>query len=278
MQNENEVVVGAFQGYFLESQHERIHKIIEVVKRADFKGVDILCFPECYLTGYYEDRQAAWENSLSLDSAEFFRLCDLLSQFKTTVILGLNERCGDDLFNTAVVIDAGKYLGKYRKSYFYIEGDYCTPGREYPVFQKKGVNFGVIICIDSRYFEPTRILALKGAQLIFCPMFNKVPKGYTFPPDTQPYLSHFVARSYENHAWLISADILWEDDGNSLCPGFSRIYNNEGIEVKKGQPYKEELITYAMSISGLANRKTKRIYGASDVFSILAEEYKLNFK
>ena len=35
-------------------------------------------------------------------------------------------------------------------------------GRHFPVFERDGFMFGVVICADGGYVEPSRILALKG--------------------------------------------------------------------------------------------------------------------
>jgi len=60
-----------------------------------------------------------------------------------------------------------------------------------------GVKFGVLICADGGYIEPARILALKGARVIFAPHFNAIPQ--------RGLLGHFMkvradhtARAVEN--------------------------------------------------------------------------------
>ncbi len=58
-------------------------------------------------------------------------------------------------------------LEKYRKAYTYAPYDYYSLGREFPVFEKKGIKYGIIICLDSTYREPAHIAALKGARILF---------------------------------------------------------------------------------------------------------------
>ena len=38
-----------------------------------------------------------------------------------------------------------------------------------PVFQLNGITFGIIICFDRHFFELSRTLCLKGAEIIFIP-------------------------------------------------------------------------------------------------------------
>ena len=45
----------------------------------------------------------------------------------------------------------------------------ATPGRGFPVFQTDIGRIGIIICYDSWFPETTRLLALKGAELILLP-------------------------------------------------------------------------------------------------------------
>lgn len=79
-------------------------------------------------------------------------------------------------FNTAAVIDAdGSLLGKYRKVHvpqlpLWEEKAYFQPGDlGFPVFSTRYGKIGVQICWDNFFPEGTRILALKGAQVIFSP-------------------------------------------------------------------------------------------------------------
>jgi predicted amidohydrolase len=265
------LVVGAFQGNPAHSWSQAIEIVVKVASEADEKGIDILCFPECYLTGYYESQEKAWENSVELEGDDFLIFCQLLSRFEVTVIIGLNERVGSQLYNTAVVIEKGSCIGKYRKACLYHK--YFTAGREFPVFEKRGICYGVMICLDALYFEPARLLAMRGAQLIFCPMFNRMPIDHRFLKAKPPH-SHFVARSFENHAWLVTADIIWENDGVDTCPGFSSVYDNNGSEVRRAQKRKQELLIHAIPLESFKERKYKRIFGHPELFSLIQEELK----
>ena len=79
-------------------------------------------------------------------------------------------------YNSAIVIDAGgEILGTYRKIHvpqipLWEEKFYFSPGNHgLPVFQSKFATIGVQICWDNFFPEGSRILALKGAQIIFSP-------------------------------------------------------------------------------------------------------------
>lgn len=165
----NFLQVAAFQGYIKEGNIEaNLHKIIEITELAEKRGVDILTFPESYLHGYFSEKENALKNAINLQSKTFESLCTKFSKFNhTTVLLGLNELEGNNIYNTVVVIEKGHCIGKYRKAYTYAPYDYYSLGRDFPVFEKKGIKYGIIICLDSTYREPAHIAALKGARIIF---------------------------------------------------------------------------------------------------------------
>ena len=82
----------------------------------------------------------------------------------------------DSFYNSAVVIDAGgEILGSYRKIHvpqipLWEERYYFSPGNHgFPVFNTKFAPIGVQICWDNFFPEGSRILALKGAKIIFSP-------------------------------------------------------------------------------------------------------------
>jgi predicted amidohydrolase len=82
------------------------------------------------------------------------------------------ERVGDQVYNTATVIDpAGNIVGRYRKMFPfrpYEEG--VTPGQEFLVFDVPDAGrFGVSVCYDLWFPETARTLAALGAEVILHP-------------------------------------------------------------------------------------------------------------
>jgi N-carbamoylputrescine amidase len=102
---------------------------------------------------------------------------ELARQKEVALILPFFEKDPRGIyFNTAVVVDAdGAILGKYRKIHvpqlpLWEERAYFQPGDlGFPVFATRYGKIGVQICWDNFFPEGSRILALKGAQVIFSP-------------------------------------------------------------------------------------------------------------
>ena len=89
------------------------------------------------------------EVALSSDSPQVMKFLDRVSRFNATCIDGYNELRKQDLYNTAVVVTKGHILGSYSKCTVYMP--FHKQGREFPVFERDGVTFGVVICSDGGY-------------------------------------------------------------------------------------------------------------------------------
>ena len=175
----------------------------------------LLSFPECSLTGYYRDEADARKNAFALDSPQMKEVLSITSEYDVMVIAGLNELRGDSLHNSAVVIDGGDLVGRYSKA-FPIFGFY-TPGDDFPVFEKGGLTFGIVICADASYIEPCRILALKGARFIFAPHHNFVddPLDHCLRARRE-----HAARAVENSVFYLRANnVVRPEDYGKLING-----------------------------------------------------------
>lgn len=175
-------------------------KVVKGLEQADRDRVDIVCFPECFLTGYPDKEEAARAGAISLDSPQIMQVLDRSARFEAAFIIGFNEIRGDDLYNTAIVAHKGHLLGKYSKCSAYMK--FHKQGREFPVFEHKGVKFGVVICSDGGYIEPTRLLALQGAKIIFAPHFNYIGKDGLIAHFMHVRADH-TARAVENVVYFV---------------------------------------------------------------------------
>lgn len=93
-------------------------------------------------------------------------------QWKMYVAGTFARRDGDVVYNSAPLFDrAGKLVGVYNKNMLFDpELDNGTsPGVGYPVFETDFGKVGVIICYDSWFPEPARLLGYKGAELLLLP-------------------------------------------------------------------------------------------------------------
>lgn len=196
-----------------------LKKVVAGLERADADRVDICCFPECFLTGYPDQAEAARKGAFAIDSPQMMAVLDKSSRFEAAFIVGFNELRGPDLYNTAAVIHKGHLLGRYSKCTAYMK--FHTQGREFPVFEHKGLTFGVVICSDGGYIEPARLLALQGAKVIFSPHFNYINKEGLIGHFMHVRADH-VARAVENMVYFVR--------GNNVSLGKEEcIANYDGV-------------------------------------------------
>ena len=241
--------VASFQGPIEERNPEAsLERTCEALRWADTRDAHVLCMPETYLQGYFSTREEAWEHSIDLESSEFSDVCARVAPFRATLLLGLNERRGDDLYNTVVVIENGRLVGKYSKSYLVYK--YFKRGTDFPVFERDGVLFGVIICKDSSFMEPARIEAMRGAQVIFSPHFNRmVPENVD--SHVRRVRKHHVARAVENGCWVVRSNIIWHHDGEKVGVGDSFILNEFGETVCSAGLLTETMLFHAIPRAAL---------------------------
>jgi predicted amidohydrolase len=114
-------------------------------------GVDLLLFPECFLQGYLVTERHVAGHAVEIGSAAFARVLDRLAAIRQTLVLGVIERSNGAYFNTAIVIRAGRVLGRYRKRHLTPGEAVFTAGDSYPVFDPARVRFGVNICYDTQF-------------------------------------------------------------------------------------------------------------------------------
>lgn len=109
MKNEksSNLKIAAYQGPVVEGDiNLNIDTVMKILEQAEKEKVDILCMPECFLQGYFVYEQEAKKNAIDLDEPIFQNFLTELKKFKiTTLIVGLNEKVENQLFNTAVVIE-----------------------------------------------------------------------------------------------------------------------------------------------------------------------------
>ncbi len=211
--------------------------------------LDIVSFPESLLTGYFSKEEDARQHSFAIDSPEMRSVLEKTASFDTLFLVGFNERRGQQLYNTVAVIERGKLLGCYSKAMPVFP--YFTPGREFPVFERNGLKFGVIICADGGYIEPARILALKGARLIFAPHFNFIGDPVQH---YQMVRNDHVARAIENGVYFLRGNnvVLTRKlegmQGDGYGYGDSYLLDPHGEIVAAAGLYHETLMIYNLDL------------------------------
>ena len=158
---------------------ENILKAKNLIQKAADKGANIILLQELFQTPYfciqYDEEifklAQTFENNKILEE-----MSNLAKKLKVVLPISFFEKSNNAYFNSIAVINSdGKILGKYRKSHIpdgpgYLEKYYFNPGNT--GFKVWNTNFGKIgigICWDQWFPEAARIMALKGAEILFYP-------------------------------------------------------------------------------------------------------------
>jgi predicted amidohydrolase len=230
-----------------------LQRFEEGLKRADAAGAAIVSFPECFLTGYPDTEEGARSGAFALESPQMMKVLDVTSRHQALAIVGFNELRGPDLYNTVVVAHGGHLLGTFSKCAAYMK--FHKQGRTFPVWEHQGVKFGVLICADGGYIEPARILAVKGARIIFAPHFNYIhDKGL---------ISHFmkvradhICRARENSVYFVRGNNVVLDPAKSgitrsqgIGYGDSYVIDPQGEILARTQRHVEDLLVVEVDTS-----------------------------
>jgi predicted amidohydrolase len=187
--------------------------VADVTGRANAEGASLLCFPEGFLQGYLTDETPARRNALDLASPAFDAVLNRLPKTGPAIVMGLIEVESGRLFNTAIVVDRGTVIGRYRKMHLLGGEQIFDAGSDSCVFDVSGLRFGINICYDTNFPEAARKIADLGASLIVCPA-NNMCRRKTAESLKDAHNSVRGERCRETGLWLVSADVTGERDGH----------------------------------------------------------------
>lgn len=155
-----------------------LSKAGELIALAVSEGAKIVCLPQLFNAVWFAHSIDKKNFSLAekSDGPTITAMREEALKNKCVLIAPIFEEDAGRYFNTAFVIgEDGGIIGKYRKMHvpqipLWEERSYFSPGDlGFPVFKTPHASIGVQLCWDVFFPEGFRILALKGAQIIFAP-------------------------------------------------------------------------------------------------------------
>lgn len=223
----------------LQNKEKNIKRALHMIDVAvNGKPVDIVALPEVFATGFPPlfpvdiDEWKKWSEPLPdkvgvlpKESPTLMALSEKCREHNIFIqagsILELDEKNG--FHNSAVLLDNNGYFqGKYSK----VQPWTPEPGgrEEFPVIDTEIGNIGMNICYDGSFPEISRILALKGAEIIFRPSEWNDP----FSSEGLDWWKiENQARAIENHCYIVAVSCI-EEDEIFTYPGRSMIVDPWG--------------------------------------------------
>ena len=150
-----------------------------LIREAVAKGAQIILPQELFETPYFckDQKQSLFELAAPAeDHPVIERMRSLARELSVVIPVSFFEKARNAYYNSMAMVDAdGSLLGIYRKSHIpdgpgYQEKFYFSPGDTgIPVFKTRYATVGCAICWDQWFPETARIMALKGAEILFYP-------------------------------------------------------------------------------------------------------------
>lgn len=228
------VSVIQFQPAFAEPE-ENIRRLKPLFDRVQDSRLVIL--PELSNSGYnFKGYEEAFLNAEAIGKEGVFQDF-LIAQAKAKnfyIVSGINEREGDKLFNTAILVGSEGVIGKYRKAHLFMnEKDIFQKGNTgFSVFDLGGFKIGIMICFDYLFPEPWRIMAQKGADLICHPSNLLTMNAHRCLPGL----------SLMNRVFIATSNRIGTE-GDITFSGLSVFTDPSGSITKMASPDKTEIIT-----------------------------------
>lgn len=226
------------------------------ISQAKRLGASLIAFPELSLTGYIV-RDRSYELAEHVpDGPSVQQLVSIAEKEEMFIIFGMIEKsvkAGGVLHNTAVLVSPEGYLGKYQKMHLpthsvFEEKRYFRPGYHAPVFRTEIGNIGMIICYDIYFSEVTRLLSLKGANIITCISASpSVRKGF--------FETLTAARAIENGVFITFSNLAGIEDGLQFWGG-SRIIAPSGSIIAQAKYDVDDLISATINYSDIDRVQT----------------------
>jgi predicted amidohydrolase len=148
-----------------------VERACAVIEEAARGGARLIVMPEAALSGYiYRDLEQFRPYMDTVPGRGTTAIEAVTRTQRCYVAIGIAEidEATGLTYNTGALIGPDGYIGKYRKNGLNPSDiAWFTPGNTgYPVFETELGRICMIICYDDTYWEPARLPAIKGADII----------------------------------------------------------------------------------------------------------------
>jgi predicted amidohydrolase len=212
---------------------------------------DLIILPELFTTGYYFDKKSdliKFSEKIP-DGETTQKLIAIAKQFNKFIIGGIAEIENENLYNTTVIVGPEGLVGKHRKVHLpKLEKHIFSKGQNFDIYNINNVKIGIIQCFDSWFPEASRILMLKGANILI----NPANFGGPYSPNV------IKVRPIENKVYSVLCNRIGSENIKGEVVKFrgeSMIVNYTGDTLAQAGK-KEEIITSEIFPQETINKET----------------------
>lgn len=225
------------------------------------QGSRLVVFPECFITGYcFDSLEEAMQQAELMNGDSVQHATELCRTHNCFTVFGMLEKDGSRLFNVVALIGPNGLIGSYRKVHLPWLGvdRFTTPGdRPFEVFEADGVRIGMLICYDGGFPEASRVLGIRGADIILLPT--------NWPPGAE-YMSAFScnSRAMENGVYFAAANRVGKERGFSFI-GRSRICDPIGATLDTADHASEAVLRATIDVEKARKKRLDRVPGKHSI-------------
>ncbi|MCC7499274.1 MAG: carbon-nitrogen hydrolase family protein [Bryobacterales bacterium] len=178
-------------------------KLDRYARIAASRGAQVVATPEGFLEGYVANIKRVTDLTPErymavaepINGPLLTRVRNLARELRIFLLIGFAEKREGKAYNSLVVFSpAGEIVTHYSKTHTARDEPFNTQGTVFPVVDTPLGRWGTLICMDRQLPETSRILAIKGAQLILVPAWG----SHGEMNDTM-----MRTRAYENGVWVV---------------------------------------------------------------------------
>jgi len=201
-------------------------RIENAIGEAKDAGADIACFPETALLGWVNPD--AHKRAYSIPGEDSDRLCKLAENYNLHLCIGLAEKQGGNLYDSALLIDnKGNILLKHRKINLLTElmNPPYTPGNNVDIIETEFGKIGLLICADTHDNKILKRMAALKPDLLL------VPYGYAAVEDDWPGHGKELEKVVTNTARKTKAYVIGTNLVGEIThgPWNGRIYGGQSV-------------------------------------------------
>ncbi|MEX2261392.1 MAG: carbon-nitrogen hydrolase family protein [Bryobacteraceae bacterium] len=180
-----------------------LEKLEKYARQAAAQGGEVIVTPEGFLEGYVGNdkankdltRERYFAVGEPIDGPMIRKIRALAAELNVYLVIGFAEKRGEEMLNSVAVISPkGEIVARYSKTHTADDEPFNTKGVEFPVVDTPFGRWGALICMDRQLPETSRILALKGSQMILVPAWG-------MNNETNEIMMR--TRAYENSVWVV---------------------------------------------------------------------------
>ncbi|WP_085718349.1 nitrilase family protein [Pseudomonas sp. B28(2017)] len=234
------------------------------IRQAAFQGAQVVVLPELVQSGYlFADRDEALSLAETVEGPTL-QLWQALARELNLVIVGGFCEClsGDELANSAAMIDANGLRAVYRKAHLWdAEKDIFSAGdAPPPVVETLHGRLGMLICYDLEFPEWVRLPALAGAELLCAPV--NWPDGPRPQTERPAEVLRVQANASVNRMFIAACDRYGHERGVGWVQG-SVIVDVDGYPL--AGPAEQGGEQMLLATLNLAEARNKRISARNDL-------------